>query len=54
MQGLSHCEFSIIFRALEQPVINKLGLTQTEFSAGKSDKSHEQVFFHLKIMILET
>ena len=30
MQGLSHCEFSIIFRAMELPTINKLGLTQTK------------------------
>ena len=45
MKGESHCEFFIIFRTMELPTINKLGLTQTEFSTGAKVTFHMNKYF---------
>ena len=45
MKGVSHCEFFIIFRALEQLEIIKLGKTQIEFLAGEKVTFHIQKYF---------
>ena len=45
MQELSHCKLFIIFRATEKVVINKLGLTQTEFSSGAKVVFHMHKYF---------